>query len=793
MIGSLIERVLQLLATDVGNLAYHLVLAFSVAAALQLAFSQGARAEPARLRRSVIGLSGLLVLQLGLFIAAGLGWQGLINAPLLLPSLDRAVTLLGLVVIAWLWCFPDPSPSADAGAFLLGFFAVVSAILGALWWSNQGPEIAFNGSWLDIAAQAAGLFVILIGCLVLIYRRPDGWTYGVPMLLLVGMGSILHLLLLPYGEDYAVAVRLGQIAAYPFLLILPQRNLVSSLSVERLALEQAADGARQSQAVRDLYADPQLWQAMLKLAGETDTARISQGIVSTLANALEADLCLMFQPPDSGGKILMSCGYDRNARRTLESLEFDSRALPMFASSLRMGRARRFAAASTSPDLANLARTFNLERTGNLLFVPVLSRDGHPVTSLALLSPYSGRDWSQDELSFLVLVARFLVQFLQRSQEMNGMSVEVDQTRQMLRMAQEQAKRIQDERQKLSDQYAVLQEDARQKGQKLTSMANMATALATARGILDKLQAENKELKEAARLVAEEPVSREQPVEGELRLALQEIAYLKLALIDADRKIDSLRLARVTTSITAEQMEKITSIAQDLRQPLSSIVGYIDFLLGESMGILGAAQRKYLERAKVSTERINRLVDDLILATTAESNISQLEFAEVDLRMVINRAILEADEDLKSKHIALEVEMPEEPLQITTDGHALRRVFGQLLHNAGAVTPEGGGVQIKARQESTESEQDYVLVQVTDGGGGIDPQDIPRVFSIRNVGTRIAGISEDGAGLVNVKTLVEVLGGRAWVDSDTGHGAIFSVLLPTHPEVPGRNGNGAQE
>ena len=60
-----------------------------------------------------------------------------------------------------------------------------------------------------------------------------------------------------------------------------------------------------------------------------------------------------------------------------------------------------------------------------------------------------------------------------------------------------------------------------------------------------------------------------------------------------------------------ERLNVLTSIAQDLRQPMSSIVGYTDLLLGESIGILGAMQRKFLERIKSSIERMNGLVDDI--------------------------------------------------------------------------------------------------------------------------------------------------------------------------------------
>jgi hypothetical protein len=117
-------------------------------------------------------------------------------------------------------------------------------------------------------------------------------------------------------------------------------------------------------------------------------------------------------------------------------------------------------------------------------------------------------------------------------------------------------------------------------------------------------------------------------------------------------------------------------------------------------------------------------------------------------------------------------------------------VFGQLVKNAGTVSPQGGSVLVKAKLEASESDQDYVLVQVADSGSGIAPQDLLNVFSPQSGDHPIKGLAKSGPEISRMKGLIEALGGRTWVDSELGNGATFSVLLPVKALVESGNGRG---
>jgi signal transduction histidine kinase len=220
------------------------------------------------------------------------------------------------------------------------------------------------------------------------------------------------------------------------------------------------------------------------------------------------------------------------------------------------------------------------------------------------------------------------------------------------------------------------------------------------------------------------------------------------------------------------------------------MVGYTDVLLGESIGILGANQRKYLERIKLSTERFSRMLDEIVQVSMIESDPSRLEMEELDVREIIEEAGHELNGLIHLKQIAFKKRLPELALKITSDRDSLQKAVIQLLRNACAATPEGGEVSVAARLESSESERDFVLIQVADQGKGISTQDLPRIFTpaklqaSENPPARIQGLGNTGVDFVRIKTLIEALGGRTWVDSEPGTGAVFSILLPaTHEGI----------
>jgi len=786
--GSILQQVFSLLTTDTGNLTYHLVLAFSIAGALQAAFTYARTGDSSQGRRMVFGLSLLLLIQLALFASSGLVWQGLIDAGSVLPPLDRAAILISLILIIWLWAFPDPQRAADGAALLIGLLTITMLALGITWWSGQDQSIGFNGSLPDTAATIYALVLVAIGVVLMLFRRPAGWGVGLAMLAIILAGHLADLTMPVTEGDYSGALRLALMAAFPLLLVLPQR--FPALVVGSVPGRVSTGRAKASLTATDM----QLASELLKLAVENDVNKAYPILARTVAGLMQADLCVLVIPPEDSGDMLIAAGYDSIGDRYFQDLQLENHKAPVLASTLRRGQSLRLPASSTSPDLSGLARTLNLEKTGDLLAASLKpAGNDYAVLGILLLSPYSHRSWGEDDEARLNDLTVLLVRLLQRSEEIFEQQKELQQTRMAAEHAQSVIERARKERENLLEQLSTLSASAEKDRSQLKSLAAMLAAQEAVHKTIDNLQEENEELQKVVSQEPDGPPAESEHVEGELRLALQEIALLKDSLSEADKKILDLQNVQDHTQngeLSSQQVEVMASLAQELRQPMSSILGYTDFLLGESVGILGALQRKFLERIRVATERMDRLVDDLIQMTTVERSKFQIISQAVDLNAVIDEAIAVTSDQLRQKNIALRVDMPEHLPNLNAERDSLQQVVINLLKNAGAVTPSGGEILLHARIESSDGEQDYVLLQVSDSGEGIDPDDVPRVFS-RLYGTSdkpIRGLGETGIGMSIVKTMVESTGGRIWVDSKPGYGSTFSVLFPISQNNASSNG-----
>jgi PAS domain S-box-containing protein len=217
--------------------------------------------------------------------------------------------------------------------------------------------------------------------------------------------------------------------------------------------------------------------------------------------------------------------------------------------------------------------------------------------------------------------------------------------------------------------------------------------------------------------------------------------------------------------------EFVTTVSHDLRSPLTAILGYVELI--ERAGSLNETQYEFIERVRISVEQITALVTDLLDLGRIESGLDTSK-ERTNLGNLARYALDGLRSTARARRIELNSEIARELPDIFGDPVRVRQMIANLLENAIKYTPEGGEVKLEAH-----SEDDQVILRVSDTGPGVPASDQPYLF---DKFFRASNVPDDstgtGLGLSIVKSIVEQHQGRIWLDSQMGRGATFTVVLP---------------
>ncbi len=788
------SQLLEILTTPPGNLIYHLILAFAVVSGLQAVLIGRRNTNYPFLRRMVIGLALILAGQIILFGSSGLAWQKLADPHSFLPAVDRAATAFGLLWMAWLWAAPSPQRLIDAVAVVLSLAIVIFAIYTISTWSGLATlQPSFNLTWFDWVWELLSLVIVLGGMLILLLQRPTGWGLGFAILL-INLAGLTAQLFWPAPGDYAGTVRLAQLCSYPLLPLLAQR--MHAYPSDETA--RAAEPAEQAGEPRTRSLDPRAVHAWLMVANESNPSHAAQSMARAIAQTMLADMCLIISKPGRRGEMTIYGGYDLVREEDLPGGGTEQSKLPGVATAIQRNRPLRMDTNTGLPqDLKHLAELIGLKESGNLLILPI-GAEQKPWGAVLLLSPYSYRLWSSEDQSILSSSTSLIMENLTKGTGQNGLQSELNHATAELESMRNSLDQMSAENQRLQNEliqnraFGVTTPSVDNEKASAERAGEIEALLAVQREtqeMISAMQAENERLQATlqeerlkAALVTQAPNDEMQHMEMELRLSLQQVAQLQNLLADANIKIVELekQAAGQVDQQTSEEREMITSLVQDIRQPLSSIMGYTDLILSETVGILGALQRKFIERIRFSTERMRVMLDELVRLSILPGMKAEFRPNFINMNSVVDFAIAETSGHMREKKITLRVDLPEELPQLSADEDSVQQILIQLMQNATAATPVEGTVSLNFRLESIQTGQQYLLMQVTDSGGGILPEDMARVFERRYRAEHplIQGVGDNGIGLSIAKALVDAHSGRIWVDSVPGVSSTFSVLLP---------------
>ena len=484
---ALLEQVSSFLTTPEGSLIYRLIVLFSIASALQAAYVHWRSSEFPQASRTLFGLIILMAAQVSGFTVIILGQLGVLAPQVILPPLDRAITAFSLVWMIWLWAFPEPSRSADAATWLLSVLVAAGFGLTTVAYSASAGAVQppFNGSTYDTAWQMATMGLAVFGLIVLLVRRPDGWGNGVAVMALFFTGSLLYMLSGSQDGSIAGPVRLMELAAFPMLMTLPQRFPLATsrvTSVKQQDVPVAGERRRYS-------TDPKTFHALLALAGESQTDKLSQAITRAIAQTMLADLCFLIYLTDNNNQLQIASGYDLIREENLEGGSLSKSIIPMLTNALQRGRPLRLPASSTSADIKGLSDMLGLNSPGHIMSVPIVTPEKAPLGGVLLLSPYSSRQWSAEDQAFLNNIAVSLVPIIQRGQRMTTLEQRGEQTRQALDVAQEQMKELQRRNDDLLKQMEKVRANSQSGLDQAENLVALTAIYETTQKAFDKAQA----------------------------------------------------------------------------------------------------------------------------------------------------------------------------------------------------------------------------------------------------------------------------------------------------------------
>jgi len=255
-----------------------------------------------------------------------------------------------------------------------------------------------------------------------------------------------------------------------------------------------------------------------------------------------------------------------------------------------------------------------------------------------------------------------------------------------------------------------------------------------------------------------------------------------VTLMGRDGQPDGLAITLRTAESDAERQEAIVGLANDLRTPMTSIIGYTDLLSGEQAGILTEMQQQFLERVKANIEQMNHLLNDLVHTASPDSRPIEITPQAVNLIEIIEEAVMGLAARFRERQLAVRLDLPPELPAVRADRDSLYQILLRLASNAALCSKEGTEVVIGAREDESSKSGKFIRISVQDTGGGIAPEDYPRVFRrfYRANQPLIQGMGETGVGMAMAKTLVEANGGRIWVESQPNVGSTFNFILPTN-------------
>lgn len=229
--------------------------------------------------------------------------------------------------------------------------------------------------------------------------------------------------------------------------------------------------------------------------------------------------------------------------------------------------------------------------------------------------------------------------------------------------------------------------------------------------------------------------------------------------------------------------EFLASMSHELRTPLNAVIGFSNVLLERHFGELNDHQDGYLRDIWNAGRHLLELLNEILDLSKVEAGQMVMEPSVFGIGDALDHAVAMVRERATLHSIEVTVDVADGVGTVDADERRVKQVLLNLVSNAVKFTPDGGSVSIHARRDEAD-----LVITVTDTGIGVPVEDRERIFESFQQGRRGATKEEGtGLGLTLSRRIVELLGGRMWLDSTVGEGSTFGFTIP----APGLRGDDA--
>ncbi len=226
--------------------------------------------------------------------------------------------------------------------------------------------------------------------------------------------------------------------------------------------------------------------------------------------------------------------------------------------------------------------------------------------------------------------------------------------------------------------------------------------------------------------------------------------------------------------VEEERREFVANVSHELRTPLTSMKSYLEALSDGALEDPEIAPR-FIQVTSNETERMIRLVNDLLQLSKMDSKDYQIIMASMNATTFVNQVIDRFEMTTKNQDIQFKRRIPEKSIPVMGDRDKLTQLLDNIVSNAVKYSPEGGTITCTLK-----TEKERIVISVKDEGVGIPKDNIPHVFDrfYRVDKARSRNLGGTGLGLAIAKEIVAAHGGSIWVSSEWGKGTTFSFTLP---------------